>query len=164
MGLTYKHATDISNNDTDITNLQNAKNFILIVSHGEASRVWTNQPAALTELFGAVEDRSQVDLTNITKYRLMVNLLVLNAENLARLGVQYSLDNGSNWFALDTGTADVISTSIADITTATGFNTHSWIDIATLAKADVMIRVVGLVSGGAGTGDPDFAKIEIQFK
>lgn len=164
MGLTYSNRDNIGTNDTDITNLQNGKNFILVVSHGEASRVWTNQPAALTELFGATEDRSQVDLTNVTQYRLVTNLLVLNAENLARLGVQYSLDSGANWFGLDNGTADVISTVFSDITTATGFNTHAFTNIATAAKADVLIRVVGLVSGGSGTGDPDFAKIEIQFK
>ena len=80
MGLTYKHRDDISNNDTDITNLQNGKNFISIILKSVASQVWTNEPAALTEILGTTENRVAVDLTNVTQYRLMVNLLVLNPD------------------------------------------------------------------------------------
>ena len=94
----------------------------------------------------------------------MANVLVLNAEANAKLGVQYSTDGGSNWFGLDNGTADTISTLTASTTGSTGFNSHAWATITANGKADVLLRVVGLVSGGAGTGDPDFAGIQIQFR
>ena len=163
MGLTYKHRTDIANNDTDITNLQNGKNFINVITMDGG--IWTNQPAALTEFLGNAELRVAVDLTNVTQYRLMINLVTTNVDNAsAELGVQYSTDSGSNWFGLDNGTADTISTVNVDINAATGFITMAFTDIVTAGKADVLIRVVGLVSGGAGTGDPDFVKVEIQFK
>ena len=162
MGLSYKNEDDISSNDTDIATLKNAKNFNEIIAL--AANTWTNQPAALTELLGNTIRRCAVDLTNVTQYRLVVKVTTLNAENLAKLGVQYSLDNGSNWFGLDNGTADTISTLTASITGATGFNTHAFANITALAKVEVELRVVGLVSGGSGTGDPAFEKIEIQFK
>ncbi len=164
MGLSYKNEDDIVTNTASIATIKNAKNFTSVILKSVASQVWTNEPAALTEILGTTENRTKVDLTNVTQYRLMVNLLVLNAEANALLGVQYSLDDGSNWFGLDNGTADTVSTLTASTTLTTGFLTHAWANITALAKVDVLLRVVGLVSGGGGTGDPDFAKIEIQFK
>ena len=171
MGLSYKNETDITPLTADsitekakVVVLETNVKLLDVILKSVASQVWTNQPAAITEILGTAENRSQVDLTGFTSYRLMVDLLVVNAdETTAKLGVQYSLDAGANWFGLDNGTADTISTLCADINTAAGLITHAKANITAVAKVDVLLRVVGLVSGGGGDGDPDFAKVEIQF-
>lgn len=79
----------------------------------------------------------------------------------ANVGIQYSLDNGSNWFGLDNGTADVISTVI-NLMGTLGFKITAWTNITTLAKVDVLLRLVGI--DGNGAIDPILLNIEVQFR
>ena len=54
MGLSYKNEDDIITNTSSIVTLQNARQFIIPILKSVASQVWTDEPAALTEIVGSV--------------------------------------------------------------------------------------------------------------
>ena len=134
------------------------KFVISIISAGAQS--FTNMPAALTELIATDIFRHTEDLTYCTQFRLQVGINVAGFAG-STLGIQYSLDGGTNWFGLDNGTADVIST-VTLLLTSNGHIVTAWTDIATLGRADVLLRIVGI--DGNGAVDPSFNTLEVQFR
>ena len=118
--------------------------------------VWTNMPLALTELFGSTAYRKMVDLTGAAKYRLVFTQAVAGAVG-ADLNVQYSINNGTNWFALDlvSGAGEVNANT-------TGNKVGTWVDIAVGAKQPVLLRIVG--KDGDGVLDPSFRAMCIQLQ
>lgn len=121
---------------------------------------FNNQPAVLTELFGNPNTRLSEDLTYCTQFRLLTQVTTVGLAG-SNLGIQYSLDGGTNWFGLDNGTADVIST-VVNLLTSTGHIISGWTDIDSLGRVDVLLRIVGL--DGNGVVDPAFTRIEVQFR
>lgn len=114
---------------------------------------WTNQPSAVTELFGATRHRAKIDLTNASTARLVVDVVVAGATG-ATLRGQYSLD-GSTWFYLDgSGGPSAVIDSI-------GLAVSSTIMLDGAALADVFIRIVG--KDGDAAADPAFGLIMLQF-
>jgi hypothetical protein len=113
---------------------------------------WTNQPAAVTELGGSTRHRTHFDLTNVTKARLVVNVMVAGAA-AADLCVEYSLDQ-TTWSALAGGSG------VCAAINATGVRISSLPNIAAAAKADVYLRVIG--RNGNGTLDPAFGHISLE--
>jgi len=79
----------------------------------------------------------------------------------ANLGIQFSLDSGSNWFGLDNGTADVIS-AVTLLIGTTGDKLSAWTNLAIAAQADVLLRIIGI--DGDGAIDPVLLNIEVQFR
>jgi hypothetical protein len=117
-------------------------------------QAWTNMPAAVTELGATTRHRTRFDLTNVTKARLLVNVMVIGTAT-ADLCVEYSLDQAT-WSALASGAG--ICTPI----NATGVRVSGFPNIAAAAKADVYLRVVG--RNGNGTLDPAFGSISIEVR
>jgi putative exporter of polyketide antibiotics len=114
---------------------------------------WTNQPAGVTELFGATTQHAIADLTNATQARVVVNVSQAGAA-AAKLYAQYSTDDAT-WATFTTTTG----VSIA----ATGTYAETFANIVAGAKiATCYLRVVG--SGGNGTADPRFGNIYIEVK
>jgi hypothetical protein len=111
-------------------------------------------PAALTELGGSARYRTKYDLSNATKARVVVNVMVAGSAN-AVICVQYSTDQ-TTWSYLDNGTEPCAAVN------ATGVRTSAFVDLATAAKADVFLRIVGR-SGNGWTG-PQFGQISLQIK
>jgi hypothetical protein len=74
-----------------------------------AATTWSNMPAALTELLGNAVRRQIRDLQQFTQFRFHVNVIAAGLAG-SKLGVQYSLDSGTNWSGLDNGTAAAIRT------------------------------------------------------
>ena len=66
-------------------------------------------PAALTELSGNAVRRQICDLQQFREFRFHVNVIAVGLAG-SKLGVQYSLDDGTNWNGLDNETAATIST------------------------------------------------------
>jgi len=108
--------------------------------------VWPAQPAALTEFCaGATEYRWRANLTNQTSIRLTAQVVTAGAASAA-LRLQYTLDTtgASGWDYLDSVSGPSVSISSAGVTTS------ATVSIATAAKAEVLLRLVGINGDGAG--------------
>lgn len=124
----------------------------------DTAHVWTNMPAALGEYPSSLTAgfaRAKTDLSGATQARLVAQLSVAGSTN-AELRGQYSTDNGSNWLYLDGSTGPLVNLS------ATGMRTGAWVNLAAGAKADVLLRIVGI--NGDGVVDPAFAMVQLQVK
>jgi hypothetical protein len=118
--------------------------------------VWTDMPAAQTEFFLARTNmRHQIDLTGASQARITTQLNVAGASG-AELRLQYSTDNGSTWN--NAAASGNISVSVD----AAGQRVGAWASLAAGAKADVLIRLVGI--NGNGAADPEFGLTTAQFK
>jgi hypothetical protein len=115
---------------------------------------WTNQPAALTELFGNTIGRNKADFSASAQVRLLCDVAQAGAATAA-IRVQYSTDQAS-WNYLDGGTGPSVNIN------TTGLKVSSWVNLAAGAKADVFLRAVGV--NGDGTADPGFSNIILQVK
>jgi hypothetical protein len=152
------HAHAIS----DVTGLQTALDGKQNVGQGgggvgttdvvlvNTSFIWTNMPAADTELAGATSSRFRVDLTGYTEYRWMVNVNVAGVAG-ADLRVQYSTD-------------DVSYTNLSseiDIGSL-GRKITAWAALPAGARADVWLRIMG--KQGNGTADPNLSQLRLQVR
>lgn len=114
--------------------------------------IWTNMPAAPTELDSVW--RARADLTKFNQVRLFVGISVAGSAS-AKVRGQYSTDL-TNWYYLDGSTGP--SVSIA----GGGLNESAWVDLTSGAKADVYFRWIGI--DGDGAADPEIGRIELQFR
>ncbi len=120
--------------------------------HDSAVSVWTNMPAAKTELFGTTLHRTKVDLTNVTGVTFVVNVQTAGVAG-SKLRIEYSTDE-INWAYL------VAASSGPEVTVdATGVKTSGAVNIDSGAKANVFLRVVGI--SGDGAVDPAFGSISL---
>lgn len=120
-----------------------------------ATVTWTNQPAALTELFGLTDRRVPFDATRFTQARIAANVEVAGATG-ATLRCEFATTDGGAYGALDGGTGPNV------LIDALGTKVGSWVTLVSGAKADVFLRVVGV--GGDGAADPDLGLIAVQFR
>lgn len=109
---------------------------------------WTNMPAALTELFGATNHRTQIDFTDVTDVTFVVNVQTAGVAG-SKLRVQYSLDE-SSWAYLDGVSGPSVAIDATGVEVAT-------VTIEAAAQALVFLRVVGI--DGDAAGDPVFGNI-----
>jgi hypothetical protein len=121
---------------------------------GFGSPTWTNQPAALTELFGTTVGRLKADLAGAAQVRLLTNVATAGT-GAAELRVQYSTDQ-SSWTYLDGSAGPSVGVG------STGLKVSSWVAPAAGAKADVFLRLVGI--SGDGAADPGFAHVLLQVR
>jgi len=132
--------------------------IVPIVSDNAVS-TWTNMPLALTFWSGSYRHITKIDLTNYTQVRLIVNKQTTAGAAASKLILRYNAvfsTTVGNY--LDIGSSEV---SVAVNTTNTVLAT-SWISLATGAKADIFLSLIG--SGGNGALDPAFGQIIAQFK
>ena len=130
--------------------------FEMIMHFG--ATVWTNMPAAITELFGATVNRRKVDATGYRQFRINGRHSVVGAAG-SKLYLQYSTDNTS-WNDAESGGN---SSGNYDLTAAVNTpQTTTWVNLATNAKADVYWRIVG--STGDGAADPNITSLVVNFR
>jgi hypothetical protein len=110
---------------------------------------------ANAELMTSTRHRTQVDLTGFTQARVVVKVGTV-ANTGATLRAEYSTDGGTTWNPLDgsAGPAAAFDTG--------GPNASSWVNLASGAKADVQLRILGV--GGNSTATPSVGLLTIQFK
>jgi hypothetical protein len=153
MGVTVDDGADT------ITLAPVVKQLVLTIYSGP-SWAWTNMPAGLTAAQGSWAHMTRVDLTGYSQVRLRVNKMGTAPINNSKLILRYYtsyLQTASSH--LDIGTSEV------SVTMDTGVNKQyetSWIDLASGAKADVWISLLG--SGGDGVADPTFGAVTAIFK
>ena len=115
---------------------------------------WDDMPAELTEFDGSAGYRTQYDLTDATEVRVVVNVETAGSTD-SKIRAQYSTD-GSTWNYLDDSSEPSIGVD------ASGLRVSPWASLASSAKADVYLRIVGL--DGDGAADPIFSRIDIQVR
>lgn len=124
-----------------------------------AAITMTNMGAGLAELGGF--RRRTVDLQNYTEFRFHTGIQTAGAAG-AVLGVQFSVNAGTNWAGLDNGTDATLST-VTNVLTNTGSLVTAWAAIAAAAKvADCLLRIAG--SGGDGAADPVISVLSVEFR
>jgi hypothetical protein len=116
-------------------------------------------PLAATFMFGGHRHVVKVDLTNYTQCRLVVNKQGTAGAAASKFILRYRTA-----FSVTVGDYSDIGTGEVSVATNTTNNVLStaWINLATGAKADVFVCVVG--SGGDGAVDPVFGSVIAQFK
>lgn len=124
---------------------------------GSSAYTWNNMPAALTEINSTPAWRLYQDLTNFTQVRMQVFVYGTGSAN-AKIRLQYSTDNGSTWSYMD----DVSGPSVSIYVTSQKLQVSDWVNLATGAKREVLLRIVGI--DGDGVADPSFTLIVAQFK
>lgn len=131
---------------------------LALVADG-AGLTLTNMAAALAFLAGSHRYATKADLTAFTQCRLIVNKQGTAGAAASKIILRYRTafdTTAANW--VDIGTSEVS----VPINVQNAVQVSNWIDIATLAKADVFITL--LCSGGDGALDPVVGSIFAQFK
>ena len=120
-----------------------------------SSAPWTDMPAALTEWNASLSGRIKYDLSNVSQVRVFCRMVVAGAAS-AELRGQYSTDD-STFNYLDGGTGPTVAINAAN-TTVVG----AWVTIVAAARADVILRIVGI--NGDGALDPTFANFGLEVR
>jgi hypothetical protein len=128
---------------------------ITMVNPGSSEVTWSGMPAALTEFLGSFRYRTKYDLSNASQARIIVRVQTGGAAG-AEIRAQYSTDEVV-WDYLDGGSEPSVNVG------SPGTKVSSWVNLATPAKGDVFLRVVGENGSGFGT-DPAFGQISIQVR
>jgi len=115
---------------------------------------WTNQPSGLIEFLGETRHRTKKYLLFSTEVRLIVNVSAVGADTPAKIRAQYSTDQNT-WYYLDGSSGPSVDISGA------GLKVSNWVDLTSEAKADVLLRIVGI--DGDGNADPKFGSIFLEF-
>lgn len=126
-----------------------------LIYNGKTITDWINQPAANTEFGGVIYFRKQVDLTGMTEFRLWGEVFTVGAVN-AILWLEYSVNAGGAWAACNNAAADQINIG------TTGHKGLTWRTLATGARTDVLLRVIG--ASGDGVADPFLTNLVAEFK
>lgn len=119
----------------------------------------TNMALALGFLGASHRFATKADLTNFTQVRLLVNKQGTAGAAASKIILRYRTafdTTPANW--LDIGATEVSCAINVQNTVVAS----AWINIATLAKADVF--VCPLMSGGDGALDPAIGNVVAQFK
>jgi hypothetical protein len=133
--------------------------LIVPIVSDNAAVTWTNMPVALTFWSGSYRHITKVDLTNYTQVRLIVNKQTTAGAAASKLILRYRT-------AFSTTVGDYSDIGTSEVSVAVNvLNTvlaSNWINLATGAKADIFLSLVG--SGGDGALDPAFGQIFAQFR
>jgi hypothetical protein len=119
-----------------------------------AGLTWTDMPAALTEFNNSTTRRCKKSLVGAQEARIVARVEVVGATN-AQLRVQYST-NESSWSYLDGSAGPGVGIA------TTGTRASSWVTLEAAARADVVLRIVGI--DGDGALDPQFGSIFLEVR
>lgn len=124
---------------------------------GTGSVVWTNMPAAKTQLFGEGNNQFWFDQAAATQFRILVNVVTASTSGTALLRLQSS-DGVAPMADLGGGDCPINATGI--IAGPWGLLTQFW---SSSGISDVRFRLVGLNGGGVGDV-PAFRALNIEFR
>ena len=128
---------------------------------GNATLTWTDMPSAETILGGGTTRIRKVDMTNFTQARLVSRVTVAGVSG-SKLIVRYNTSGSVASTVTGNWTTDLGTTEISHVLTSTGMIDSGWINIASGAKGDYHIAIIG--SGGDGVVDPAFGGITVWFR
>ena len=140
--------------------------LILVLFANGVAQIWTNAGDTIEEIYNTTVNRARVDLRHYSQYKIVVTLTTVNAGANSIMGVEYSLDGGSQFSNLTDGIDDTIppvNAGSAPITAATGVIQGGWTDIVDAAKVD-NVMLSAHQTCDVATGDPAFTKVEVHFR
>ena len=132
-----------------------------ITFSAEVPNTWLAMPAALSFFDSSTGYVTQADLTAYNQVRLIVNKQGTAGAASSKIILRYQLTSGAPFTASsysDIGTSEV---SVA-VNVTNNILITSWIDMATAAKDDVWITILGI--DGDGTVSPQFGNIYAEFR
>lgn len=135
-------ATKVSKNEWNAAHV----GPVALIASVPTGFVWPAQPAAVTEFCGASTSwRWRANLTNYSTVRLTAQVISAGAASAA-LRLQYTTDTtgATGWDYLDGVSGPSVTVN------ATGVTVSATVSIATSAKADVLLRLIGINGDGAG--------------
>jgi hypothetical protein len=127
----------------------------------EVPNTWSNMPNTLQFFDSSSAYVTQIDLTAYNQVRLIVNKQGTAGATGSKLLIRYQATTGSPFTEssyLAIGTSEV---SVA-VDTTNNILTTSWIDLASGAKSDVWVALMGI--DGDTTADPVFGNIYAEFR
>jgi hypothetical protein len=136
--------------------------YVPIHAAANSTLTWTAMPSAETMLNASTSRIQKLDLTSYSQVRLVAKVNTGGASGaklIARYNTAGSVSStiSGNWTS-DLGTSEV---SVAFGASAGMFDS-GWINIATGAKGDYHVALVG--SGGDGSAAPAFGGLQMQFR
>jgi hypothetical protein len=132
-----------------------------ITFSAEVPNTWLTMPSALTFFDNSTGYVTQADLTAYNQVRLIVNKQGTAGAASSKIILRYQLTSGAPFTASsysDIGTSEV---SVA-VNVTNNILITSWIDMATAAKDDVWVTILGI--DGDGTVSPQFGNIYAEFR
>lgn len=127
-----------------------------------AQTAWTNMLLADAFLFDQHRHIRKRDLTGMTECRLLVNKQGTAGAAASKVALKYRTSAAG--YSTTVGDYSTIGTSAVECAFS-GANVYvdsGWVPLATGAKADVFLAVVG--SGGDGVIDPQVGGIDAEFR
>jgi len=105
--------------------------------------------------------RTMLDLTDMTEWRLVIQVDDDDGSPACVMGAQYSTDAGVTWFGLDNGIVGVMSTVTNSCNDGVPLLVSAWTLLDETAMSDVLLRIVG---DDDDDNDPQFGTVELQFR
>jgi hypothetical protein len=144
-----------------ITSNPSSGRSIRLAFSAEVPNTWSNMPSTLQFFDSSSAYVTQIDLTYYNQVRLIVNKQGTAGATGSKLLIRYQATTGapfteSSYLAI--GTSEV---SLA-VDTTNNILTTSWIDLASGAKSDVWVALMGI--DGDTTADPVFGNIYAEFR
>lgn len=133
---------------------------IVLNAVASANVAFSAQPAADTLFLSSVRHIQKADLTNFSQVRFLVNKTGNTGATGATLHLRYHTSYSTtvgDYVAIGTSALSVAVDTASSVYLDTG-----WIDLASGAKADVFLAVVG--AGGDASASPQFGAITAQFR
>lgn len=123
--------------------------------------VWTNMPAALSEMYGGNRVRVPADLSTATEIRMFTNVLTVGSGSIC---AHYSIDAGATWTNFDGSAGTTCVAGVARVAiTATGLQASPWISIPAEAQDEnTLLRLATI--GGNGALDPNFGVTAVEVR
>jgi hypothetical protein len=130
------------------------------ISFGDAiPNTWSNMPSTLQFFDSSAAFITVAELTAFTQVRLLINKLGTSGATNSKIYLRYSTtysQTASSYSAIGTSSVELA------INQSNQFLETAWINLATGAKADVFIALVG--DGGDSAADPVFGMIAAEFR
>ncbi len=124
-----------------------------------AGGTWTDQPSAATLLLGSAGHIAKADLSGFTEARLVAARLGTAGNAGSKIILRYRTTHSTTASDYsDIGTSEV---SVSMVTADT-YVASAWVPLATAARADVWVAVIG--TGGDGAADPVLGSVHAQFR
>jgi hypothetical protein len=131
------------------------------VALSTVGNTWLDMPAALSFFDSSNAYVTQLELSSFNQVRLVVNKLGTAGATGSKLILRYQDTTGAPFTASsysDIGTSEVSVT----VDVANNILVSSWINLATAAKDDVWVALLGI--DGDGAIDPTFGNIYAEFR
>jgi hypothetical protein len=125
--------------------------------------IWSNMPAALSEMYGANRSRVPMDLSTATEARMSTNVLTVGFAS-GSICMHYSTDNGFTWYNFDGSFGTNCVAGVVQVpVNALGLQISPWTTIPAAAQTENTI-IRATTFGGNNALDPNFGVTALEVR